>query len=275
MRLLVGLITADAGEIELLGRRYSWRDRQRLHDVGALVESPTFYEYLSGRDNLRVLAASGASAPDRRVDEVLALMGLSERGRDKAGRYSLGMKQRLGIAAALLSDPRLLLLDEPANGLDPAGIVGMRDTLRGLAAAGKTVLVSSHILGEIQQLADMVGIIAHGKLVTEGPVNTLLASSGGVRLRVEPADVTRAVELLDATGGTGAAVALDNAEGGWIRVRFDPMRAAELNRSLAQAGIFASRVEVGTDLESLFLELTSGGTADDATRRAGQPGARW
>jgi len=275
LRILTGLIHADAGAVELLGEPFGRGRRRRLFQVGALIESPSFYPFLSGRENLRAVAATGAPTARGRVDELLATVGLAERARDRVSTYSLGMKQRLGIAAALLSDPRLLLLDEPANGLDPAGIVGMRDTLRGLAAAGKTVLVSSHILGEVQQLADMVGIIAHGKLVTQGPVNTLLASSGGVRLRVEPADVTRAVELLDATGGTGAAVALDNAEGGWIRVRFDPMRAAELNRSLAQAGIFASRVEVGTDLESLFLELTSGGTADDATRRAGQPGARW
>jgi len=276
LRILTGLIHADAGSVELLGEPFGRGRRRRLFQVGALIESPSFYPFLSGRENLRAVAATGAPTARGRVDELLSIVGLAERARDRVSTYSLGMKQRLGIAAALLSDPRLLLLDEPANGLDPAGIVGMRDTLRGLASAGKTVLVSSHILGEVQQLADMVGIIARGKLVTEGPVDTLLASSGGVRLRVEPSEVSRAVELLDAIAGSGAAVALDNAEGAWIRVRFDPRQAAQLNRTLAQAGIFASRVEVGTDLESLFLELTSsGGPADDASPTARQPGARW
>ncbi|MBA2557720.1 MAG: ATP-binding cassette domain-containing protein, partial [Chloroflexi bacterium] len=130
LRLLVGLIRPDAGQIEVLGRPYSWRDRRRLFDVGALIETPAFYPYLSGRDNLRVVGASGPPAPTSRVEEVLDFVGMRERGKDKFKTYSLGMKQRLGIAAAMLNDPQLLLLDEPANGLDPAGIVSMRETLR-------------------------------------------------------------------------------------------------------------------------------------------------
>ncbi|HTS15147.1 MAG TPA: ATP-binding cassette domain-containing protein, partial [Candidatus Sulfotelmatobacter sp.] len=165
MRLLVGLIRPDSGTLEVLGQPYTWRDRHRLFQVGALIEAPSFYPFLSGRENLRAAAATGAAVGKGRVDELLTMVGLRDRAGDKVGGYSLGMKQRLGIAAALLSDPSLLLLDEPANGLDPGGIVGMRDALRALAAAGKTVLVSSHILPEVQQMADVVGIVAKGKLV--------------------------------------------------------------------------------------------------------------
>src|SRR6185295_6948952 len=159
MRLLTGLIHPDAGTIEMLGQRLDRSSRRLLFQVGALVESPSFYPFLSGRQNLIELGASGAVVPKGRVDQLLELTGLRERQNDPVSNYSLGMKQRLGIAGALLNDPKLLLLDEPANGLDPAGIVAMRDTLRNLAAMGKTVLVSSHLLAEVQQMADVIGII--------------------------------------------------------------------------------------------------------------------
>jgi len=265
MRILTGLIHADGGTVELLGRRFTRGSRRLLFGVGALVESPSFYPYLSGRENLLAIAATGAPVPRGRVDELLTLVGLADRARSRVSGYSLGMRQRLGIGAALLSDPRLLLLDEPANGLDPAGIVGMRDTLRSLAAAGKTVFVSSHILGEVQQLADVVGIIAHGRLVREGPIGSLLAGEGSVRVRVAPEEVSRAVRTLEALAGSGmaapgAAGGVD-ADDGWLSVRFDPGRAAEVNRALAEAGIYASRIEAGTNLEALFLELTGDGAS--------------
>ena len=196
MRVLTGLVHPDGGAIEMFGRPFNRRDRRRLFDVGALVETPAFYPYLSGRDNLRALAASGAPTPARRVDEVLEVVGLRERGSDKVSRYSLGMKQRLGIAGALLNDPKLLLLDEPSNGLDPAGIVAMRDMLRHLAAIGKTVFISSHLLAEVQQMADVVGIIAAGRLVREGSMQELLAGEGIVRVRVEPEEVAAAAATL-------------------------------------------------------------------------------
>jgi ABC-2 type transport system ATP-binding protein len=259
LRILTGLIHADAGSVDLFGEPFGRGDRRRLFEVGALVESPSFYPYLSGRENLRALAATGAPTPSTRVDELLEMVGLADRAGSRVSTYSLGMKQRLGIAAALLSDPRLLLLDEPANGLDPAGIVGMRDTLRRLAAAGKTVLVSSHILGEVQQLADVVGIIARGRLVSEGPIEALLNAGGGVRVRVDPVELPRAVEVLERVAGVDATRPLTETEPGWLGLRVDPERAAEINRSLAEAGIFASRLEVGSDLESIFLELTASG----------------
>jgi ABC-2 type transport system ATP-binding protein len=269
MRLLVGLMRPDAGEIELLGQPYTWRQRQRLFEVGALVESPTFYDYLSGRDNLRALAASGARVPGTHVDEVLSLVGLAERGRDKVGRYSLGMKQRLGIAAALLSDPQLLLLDEPANGLDPGGIVAMRQTLRALTAAGKTVFVSSHILPEVQQLADVVGIVNAGRLVREGRLADLLSEGGHVRARVTETDLPAAMTALAVLGAPTRVEPADALGHAWIDVRTTPERAAEVNRILAAAGVYASAISSGSDLESIFLSLTA------AAPRPDGPAAGW
>jgi ABC-2 type transport system ATP-binding protein len=259
LRLLVGLIRPDAGSIELLGRPYSWRDRRRMFGVGSLVEAPAFYPYLSGRDNLRVIAAAGPHTPTRRVDEALDFVGLRDRAKDKAKTYSLGMKQRLGIAAALLSDPELLLLDEPANGLDPAGIVAMRETLRYLTSTGKTVIVSSHILPEVQQLADVIGIIDRGRLVREGDLDTLLAASGHVRVRVARSEMAAAAQALRPLAGDRPLYGADTGpQAGWFTVPVPPSRAADVNRVLADVGIFASGLESGSDLESLFLQLTVG-----------------
>jgi ABC-2 type transport system ATP-binding protein len=256
MRLLTGLIRPDSGTIELLGRPFGGRDRHRLFEVGALIESPSFYPYLSARENLRALAATGAPVPGRRIEELLELVGLRDRAKDKVSGYSLGMKQRLGIAGALLSDPRLLLLDEPANGLDPAGIVAMRATLKHLASTGKTVFISSHLLGEVQQLADVVGIIAAGRLVREGNMDELLRGESVVRVRVEPGEVQPAAAILGQLA-PDEGVTVAGVEG-WLSVRVEPERAAEVNRALATGGIYASRLETGSDLESLFLSLTGG-----------------
>ena len=260
LRLLTGLIHPDAGSIELLGRPFGRSDRHRLFEVGALIEAPAFYPYLSGRENLRALAATGAPTTRGRIEELLELVGLGGRAGDRVSGYSLGMKQRLGIAAALLSDPTLLLLDEPANGLDPAGIVAMRDTLRHLAARGKTVLVSSHILGEVQQLADVVGIIAAGKLIREGTMAELLHDEGVVRVRVDPSEVATAATALQALAGDDSVTVLpaSGTDAGWVTVKVAPTLAADVNRALANAGVYASRLEAGSDLEDLFLQLTAG-----------------
>ena len=255
MRLLTGLIHPDAGGIELLGRPFGRGDRHRLFDVGALIEAPSFYPFLSGRENLRAIGASGAPTSTTRIEELLELVDLSDRAKDKVSGYSLGMRQRLGIAAARLSDPRLLLLDEPANGLDPAGIVQMRETLRRLAAEGKTVFVSSHILSEVQVMVDMVGIIAAGRLVREGSIKELLDDQGVVRVRVA------ANELDAAAAALGPMVGPDHvmraaAGDGWLSVQIAPHRSSEVNRALAQAGVYASSITAGSDLEALFLELT-------------------
>ena len=264
MRLLTGLLHPDAGTIELLGAPFRRGDRQRLFEVGALVESPSFYPYLSGRKNLQVLASAGAAVPARRIDELLELVGLMERARDKLSGYSLGMKQRLGIAGALLSDPKLLLLDEPANGLDPAGIVAMREMLRRLAAMGKTIFVSSHLLAEVRVLADVVGIIAAGKLVREGSLESLLSDQGVVRVRVPRPDLAAASAILERMARTDAGAEPDGDP--WLAVHVEPSRASEVNRALAEGGIYASGLESGMDLELLFLELTGGNaTSNEGT----------
>ncbi|HEY5487627.1 MAG TPA: ATP-binding cassette domain-containing protein [Candidatus Limnocylindrales bacterium] len=257
MRVLTGLIHADGGTVEMLGKPFRRGDRHRLFGVGALVEAPTFYPYLSARANLRELAASGSAVPSKRIEELLDLVGLCDRAGDKVQSFSMGMKQRLGIAAALLSDPELLLLDEPANGLDPAGIVAMRDTLKALAAQGKTVFVSSHLLAEIQVMADTVGIIASGKLVREGPLKQLLESQGVVKARVRPNQVDAAIETLKPLGGVERLTETDRDEG-WLAVRVAGDRAEDVSRVLAGAGIYVSGLESGNDLEMLFLELTGG-----------------
>jgi ABC-2 type transport system ATP-binding protein len=255
MRLLTGLLHPDGGTIELLGSPFRRGDRQRLFDVGALIESPSFYPYLTGRENLRELAATGAIVPAARIEALLELVGLRDRANDKVSGYSLGMKQRLGIAAALLSDPKLLLLDEPSNGLDPAGIVEMRETLRRLASEGKTVFISSHLLAEVQVLADVVGIIAAGKLVREGSVRDLLAAEGIVRARVPVESLAAAVEALTGLGTTETVGGAERGQG-WLAVHVSPDRAGEVNHRLAEAGVYASGLEAGSDLEMLFLELT-------------------
>jgi ABC-2 type transport system ATP-binding protein len=271
LRLLVGLIKPDAGTMSLLGRPYSWADRRRLFAVGAMIETPAFYPYMSGRDNLRVVAATGAPTAPERVDRVLDYVGLLGRANDKYTTYSLGMKQRLGIAAALLSDPLLLILDEPANGLDPAGMAAMRDTLRWLTEQGKTVLISSHLLSEIEQLADVVGIVDHGRLIREGSLAEMLAAAGRVRVRVPVEAMSRAAQILNHLAPGKQLYGVDSGpQAGTFTVSLEAGRAAEVNQALAEAGIFASYLEPGSDLEHLFLQLTM---PEQSSSPAGMPSA--
>ena len=256
MRILVGLLKADGGEVRLFGEPLRGTT---LHRIGALIDGPAFYPYLSGRDNLRVVASAGPQPQRGRIDEVLELVDLRDRAGDRFGGYSMGMRQRLGIAAALLNDPPLLLLDEPANGLDPAGIVAIRTLLRRLAGQGHTVLVSSHILGEMQQLADEVAIIREGQLVRQGRLDRMLADGGQVRLHVSPDTLPLARTTLERYAGNGAVRVPGNGLGpGWIEIASSAERAGEVNRVLAEAGIFVDRLEAGDALEHLFLSLTGG-----------------
>jgi ABC-2 type transport system ATP-binding protein len=253
MRVLAGLIHADAGQVELFGEPVRWLDRKPLFKIGALIEWPAFYPYLSARRNLRVIAGTGPAPRAGRIDEVLELVDLTGRADDRYETFSLGMKQRLGIAAALLNDPPLLLLDEPANGLDPAGIVQMRTLLKALADSGKTVFVSSHILPEIQQMADDVAIIAHGRLIREGRLDDLLAGTSEVRILVDEAAVPQATDLL---AGLAAEVHANGHGPGWLTVVGASKKASELNKVLVGEGVAVSGLEVGSDLETLFLSLT-------------------
>jgi len=253
MRILAGLIRSDEGTVELFGERVGWLDRGPRDRLGALIEAPAFYPYLSGRDNLRVLAGLGPAPAPGRIGAVLEQVALADRAGDRYETYSMGMRQRLGIAAALLNDPPLLLLDEPANGLDPAGIVEMRSLLRRLASDGKTVFVSSHVLPEIQLMADEVAIIAAGRLVRAGPLEELLGATGEVRIRVRPEDDGRAREVL---ADRAPLVERDGPRPGWLTVAASADQAAELNRALVAAGVAVSGLETGSDLEALFLSLT-------------------
>lgn len=269
LRLLVGLLRPDAGQMTLLGEPFTWRDRLRLFRVGSLIEMPAFYPFLSGRDNLRFLAGTGPPTPPRRIDEVLEYVGMRQRGHDKVKTYSLGMKQRLGIAAAMLSDPELLLLDEPANGLDPAGVVALRETLRHLTSLGKTVLISSHILPEVEQLADIVGIVNSGRIIREGRLSELLHDVGTVRVQVAVADMPAAASVLQPLAPDRPLYGIDSGpQAGWFTVNVAPARSQEVNRALAAAGVYAMALQGGSDLESLFLQLT-GPTGPTPTGPAG------
>jgi ABC-2 type transport system ATP-binding protein len=246
LRMLLGLVRPTSGTVRLL------RDKSKgLRGVGALIEGPAFYPYLSGRDNLRVLA-SHAGVSRARAGEVLETVGLTERARDRYSTYSLGMKQRLGLAAALLKRPGLLILDEPTNGLDPAGMADMRVTLRRLAAEGCTVLLSSHLLGEVQQTCDRVGVIARGRMVAELPVADLGAGRT-LRIVAEPAE--RARRHLAAVVGADRVW----ADGAALNVEAQPDQAARINAELVRAGVAVSELRwQEPDLEQTFLELTGG-----------------
>jgi ABC-2 type transport system ATP-binding protein len=228
LRMLVGLVRPTRGSARVLDGRPG--DPSVLRRVGALIEGPGFYPYLSGRDNLRVLARYNRLS-DADVEQVLDQVDLSARGGDSYKSYSLGMKQRLGVAAALLGEPDLLILDEPTNGLDPNGMADMRDLIRKLAAQGRTVLLSSHLLGEVQQLCDRVGVIAGGRLLVESTVAELRGASS-LLVRAEPA--LRAEQVIAAT--LGAVEVRRTADGG-LEVHAGPDRNPELVRALVAAGV--------------------------------------
>jgi ABC-type multidrug transport system ATPase subunit len=247
LRMLLGLVRPTAGRAAVLGEPPGAPNG--LARIGALVEGPAFYPYLSGRDNLRVLA-DHAGVAHARIEDVLAEVRLSSRAKDRTATYSMGMKQRLGVAAALLKDPELLILDEPTNGLDPAGMAEMREFIRSLARGGRTVLLSSHLMGEIEQMSDRVGVIRDGSLVAEGTVDELRGRTG-LRVRAEP--LPRAIELLGALPGVVASTSSD----GVIDVAADSAEAAAINRALVEAGIGVSELSPRrASLEDVFLELT-------------------
>jgi ABC-2 type transport system ATP-binding protein len=218
--------------------------------VGSIVESPTLFPRFTGRRNLELLAQiSGIGRA--RVGQVLEQVGLADRARDLVKTYSLGMKQRLGIAAALLKDPEILLLDEPANGLDPAGIVEVRELVRRLGEEGRTVFVSSHILAEVQQTADRVAILARGRCVATGPVSEVLSSRGSGGLVVGLDDVAGGQRALMDAGIV--AIPAD----GRLRVELAPSEAARVTRTLAERGLYLTELRPEeVDLETVFLELT-------------------
>jgi ABC-type multidrug transport system ATPase subunit len=245
LRMLLGLVRPTAGVATVLGAPAGGA----LARIGAMVEAPAFYPYLSGRDNLRVLAGHGGVGEDR-IDVVLDEVHLLDRARERCSAYSLGMKQRLGVAAALLKDPDLLILDEPTNGLDPAGMAEMRQLIRGLGQGERTVVLSSHLMGEVEQVSDRVGVIRDGALVAEGTVEELRGQAG-LRVRAEP--ISGAAELIARQPGVEHV----SPSAGALDVSVNPSRAAAINRALVEAGIAVSELRVQqSSLEDVFFALT-------------------
>jgi len=247
LRMLLGLVRPTSGTGKVLGKPLGAADG--LAGVGALVESPTFYPYLSGWHNLRILARY-AGVPSSRINAVLEQVDLTRRAEDTFKTYSLGMKQRLGVAAALLKDPELLILDEPTNGLDPQGMAEMRALMRTLGHGGRTVLFSSHLLGEVEQVCDRVGVISHGRLIAEGTVADL---RGQAQLLVRADPLEQAQRLAEQRYGAERVHVME----GSLVLAVDPAQAAELARVLVTAGVALSELRlVKRTLEATFMKLT-------------------
>jgi ABC-2 type transport system ATP-binding protein len=251
IQLLLGLVRPTGGSAKVLGESIEHPYRY-IRRVGALIEAPAFYPALSGRRNLQVLTKLGR-LDGSRIDEVLAAVELSGRADDRVKTYSLGMKQRLGVAAALLPDPDLVILDEPTNGLDPAGIREMRSVMRGLADRGITVLVSSHLLREIEAICDHLMMIDHGRIVFQGPIAGLLdAQATGIVARPENAADLEKLAALCAAAGKPARI-----DGDAVRVSAEESWAAELNRQAFAAGITLRGLDVSrATLEEAFFAIT-------------------
>jgi ABC-2 type transport system ATP-binding protein len=253
MAMLFGLVAPTSGSASVLGSSVD-NPASYLGRVGALIETPAFWPGLTGIENLRVLATLSGRDPQR-IPEVLDLVGLGGRGGDRFGEYSLGMKQRLGIAAALLGDPELLVLDEPTNGLDPAGMAEMRAFIAALGDRGVTVLLSSHLMPEVEQVSDRVGVIRDGVLVAEGTVDEL---RGRARLRVLAHPAGEAARIVAALPGVAGV----DRDGDALDIAADGAQAAAINAALVGAGIAVSElVPRRASLEDVFLQLTGGGAA--------------
>ena len=243
--------------MSLLGHRVPRHRDQALARVGAIVDEPRFHGHLTGRQNLQILAAAREPAAKRRIGPALERVGILHRADDKVSKYSMGMRQRLGVAACLLGDPQLLILDEPMNGLDPAGMLDMRDMILALVAEGRTVVLSSHLLDEVERTCDAVAIVDHGKVIRQGPISQLLAGSS-FEVQVECSDPDRAGHLLDTTplgthmqvGPDGLAISLPEGT--------ERDAIVEINRLLVEGGISVYRLQhIQASLESWFLEVTS------------------
>jgi ABC-2 type transport system ATP-binding protein len=257
IRVLLGLTRADRGTMSLLGVPVPAQRGRALARVGAIVDEPRFHGHLTGRENLKILAAARGGGAKDRIGPALERTGLTQRADDKVSAYSMGMRQRLGLAACLLGDPQLLILDEPMNGLDPAGMHEMRDMLRGLVDEGRTVVLSSHLLDEVERTCDAVAIVDHGQVIRQGPIDEL-TGAGGAAVEVQCSDPPAAARALG-QGTVASRVAV--SEGG-LTVRLLPGRAreqaADIARRLVEAGIcIYSLRPTHASLEDWFLSVTS------------------
>jgi len=255
IRVLLGLTRASAGRASVLGLPVPAERARALARVGAIVEEPSFYAHLTGYENLKVAAAVRGPETRARIEPVLERVGLDKRSRDRVGTYSLGMRQRLGIARCLLSDPELLILDEPMNGLDPAGMLDVRRMIRALVQdEGRTVFVSSHLLDEVEKTCDVAAIIDGGRVIAQGSIEELVADEAG-ELVIECNDTVRALELL---AGDSRVHDL-RAEHGTLRMSLLARdQAGDINARLVTAGLVVTRLEPARrSLENRFLEMTT------------------
>ncbi|MGO9875229.1 MAG: ABC transporter ATP-binding protein [Acidimicrobiia bacterium] len=257
IRVLLGLTDADGGTMSLLGHPVPKHRDVALARVGAIVDEPRFHAHLTGRQNLQILAAAREPAARDRIASSLERVGMSHRADDRVSKYSMGMRQRLGVAACLLGDPQLLILDEPMNGLDPAGMREMRDMILSLVAEGRTVVLSSHLLDEVERTCDAVAIVDQGRIIRQGPIAELLAGASVV-VQVECSDPHRACGLIERVaigahldvGTEGLAVTLPSGTARDV--------IAEIARVLVEGGISVYRLQpIQTSLESWFLQVTS------------------
>lgn len=250
--MLLGLIKPTSGRAIIMGHDIQQEPEAALRRVGAMIEQPAFYPYLNGYDNLRVLALAD-NIPTKRIDAVLEMVELQQRARDRFSAYSQGMKQRLAIAATLLADPQVIMLDEPTNGLDPAGMVEIRDLIRALSQQGHTIFLSSHLLHEVEQICQRVAILKQGRVLAQGHVQALLRRGQGVRVRLA-SDTARALELLRSVEWVGD---IEQQGDDTLIIDVPSSRAPEINALLARQDVLIA--EIGTHEESLeefFLEVT-------------------
>jgi len=261
MSMLLGLVSPTSGTFRLLGRDTRSGRQEALHHIGAIVESPSFYPYLSGRMNLRYFQGIIGRGDSKDIERLLDLVGLSSRAHSKFSTYSQGMKQRLSIAYAMLGDPDLLFLDEPTNGLDPAGMAEVRELIRHLSTEGRTVLLSSHLLHEVEQVCDRVAILSRGRLIAQGAMRDILQQRGAVRFTTT--DDTRAAAIISALPW----VASVTAENGYLTAEAPPERSWELTKALADQGVSVKEMApVQVSLERYFLEVTG----DDSPSAPGE-----
>ena len=260
MSMLLGLVRPTAGGFTLFGNSPEGGGLDReLHRIGALIETPTFYPYLSGRNNLAYfqgISAPGLTRGDpNELDSLLEQVGLGGRGGDKFQTYSLGMKQRLGLAYTLIGNPELLLLDEPTNGMDPAGMAEIRELIRSLGNDNRTVILSSHLLHEVEQVCDSVAILSHGRLIAQGDVAELLQERGRPQVRLRTTDNGRAWEILNALAWVEGV----STENGYLIAGVDAERSWEITAALSRNEVYIAEMAPSQiSLEQYFLDVTEG-----------------
>jgi ABC-2 type transport system ATP-binding protein len=258
IRTLLGLTRANAGTMSLLGIPVPAERSRALSRVGAIVDEPRFHPHLTGRDNLRLLAAARGGDADQRIAPSLARVGLADRAGDKVATYSMGMRQRLGVAACLLADPDLLILDEPMNGLDPAGMHDMRETIISLAGEGRTVVLSSHLLDEVERTCDAVAIVDHGRVIRQGPIDELIRGAGTGAVEVDCAEPTRAAQVIDQAGIAAGTTLTETGLTVTLPAGASRELVADVNRRLVRADIDVYGLqESRASLEDWFLSVTS------------------